>query len=332
MEGQQPPVAQKAVVLRDYGSPANVLTVQQNVALRPLRENDVLVEVHASSVNPIDWKICVGYARSFLSLELPTILGYDFSGVVLDLGAKAKSEGRLSIGQEVWGMSKTRGAYATHLVVDASVVGPKPASLSHLETASIPLAGLTAYQGLVNVGGLTRGQRVLILGASGGVGSAAVYLAKALGLFVASTCSERNVDFVTQLGSDRVIDYTKADWSKVLKADSEHQKYDVIYDTVGDRDAWARAPKVLKRGGIFVAIAGQKGEGSVEDQDQIYQYKFFITDSNKDDLEKIKEIVDGGAFHAHLDSVYPLEQLAEAFEKSKAGKVVGKIGIKVKGE
>jgi len=283
-------------------------------------------------VNPIDWKICVGYVKGFINLTFPYVLGYDLSGVIVAVGSAVEREGRLHVGQAVWADAGTRGAYATHVVVSTKYVAPKPSKISHLQAATLPLVALTAYQSF-QAAGLTAGHKVLVLGASGGVGFVAVYIAKALGFSVTATCSEKNVAFVTSLGADRVVDYTKESWSEVLKGDgSEEAKYDAIFDTVGDKNAWARAPAVLKRGHTFVAVAGNKGEDGVEDQGQSYTYKFVVCNSNYQDLAKIGELVETGAIHAHIDSVFPLEEVAQAFVKSQAGKVVGKIAIKVKEE
>jgi 2-desacetyl-2-hydroxyethyl bacteriochlorophyllide A dehydrogenase len=214
----------KAAVIDAFG-PESLLEVRE-VPKPEISDDEMLVEVHASSVNPIDWKIGDGMMGDRYGDEFPMILGLDASGVVVGAGANVTG---FKVGDEVFGRSTngTGKCYAEFVVLNPETVVQKPEQISHAEAAAMPLAALTALNGLKNFGALTPGQRVLIIGGSGGVGTYAVQIAKNIGAEVTAVCSTGNVDLVRELGADRVIDYTQQD---PLETDAP---YDLIYDTVG---------------------------------------------------------------------------------------------------
>ena len=232
----------RAAVYREYGKPADVLRLEENYPVPKVGHEDVLVEVHACSINPIDWKKMSGFLailEQFTGdLEGGSTTGFDFSGKVVGLG-RGVTTGRLRVGDGVFGMAfvLTTGACAEYVAVDQSLVSHKPAALTHKEAASIPLAGLTSYQSLVHFGGLqytskeseSERQKVLLLGASGGTGSLGAQIAKIMGAKVTATCSSRNNDLVKSLGVEQTVDYRVEDVYEAM----EGKEFDVLYDCVG---------------------------------------------------------------------------------------------------
>lgn len=214
-----------------------------------LRENDVMVEIHAASVNPLDGKIRDGEFKLILPYRLPLVLGNDVAGVVVRVGANVR---QFKPGDAVYarpGQDRI-GTFAEYIAIDAGDVALKPANLSMEEAASIPLVALTAWQALVERAKLQKGQRVLIHAGSGGVGTKAIQLAKHLGAHVATTVSTANIDLVKSLGADVVVDYKKDDFDKVLKG------YDVVLNSLG-KDTLEKSLAVLKPGGKLISISGR---------------------------------------------------------------------------
>ena len=198
----------KAIRFHEYGGP-EVMKLEE--IPRPVpKDDEILVRVHAMSVNPVDWKIREGYVRKMMDIPLPAIPGGDLSGVIEAAGAQA---GGLAVGQSVYAMIGLMGAYAEHVAIKAEIAAPKPASLDHVHSASVPLAALTAYQGFFEQGGLKAGQRVLVHAAAGGVGGFAVQLARNAGAEVMGTASPSNAEYVRTLGAVDVIDYHDADYA-----------------------------------------------------------------------------------------------------------------------
>ena len=233
----------KAVRIHSYGGP-EVLVYED--APRPQPEpNDVLVRVHAAGINPVDWKIREGYGKDRLGHRLPLILGWDLSGVVEAVGPGVE---RLKVGDEVYSRPDISrdGAYAEYIAIRESLAALKPKSIDHVHAAAIPLAAMTAWQALFDAAGLSRGQRVLIHAAAGGVGSFAVQIAKWKGAYVIGTASTRNQDFLRELGVDSAIDYQSVAFETVVR------DVDVVLDTIGG-DTQARSWMVLKKGGVLVS-------------------------------------------------------------------------------
>jgi len=216
----------KAVCIYSYGGPS-VLKYEEMPRPHP-DEDEVLVRVHASGINPVDWKVREGHLKEMLHHTLPLVLGWDVSGVVETLGSEVK---HLKVGDEVFSRPDISrdGTYAEFVVIKESEIALKPKSIDHIHAAALPLAGLTAWQTLFDAGALSAGQRVLIHAGAGGVGHLAVQLAKWKGAHVIATASAHNHDFLRKLGADQIIDY------KTVRFEETIEPVDVVLDTLGGR-------------------------------------------------------------------------------------------------
>lgn len=310
----------KAAVVDRYG-PAYSFKLRE-MPEPAIKENEILVKVKASSVNPVDWKIRQGKLKIITGTNFPKILGADFCGEVAKTGSEVK---KYKEGDLVYGMvSAVRGgAYAAYLRVNEKNLALKPAKISTAEAAGIPLAGLTALQGLRDHCRITPEQKVLINGASGGVGTYAVQIAKAMGARVTAVCSTDNVQLVKELGAERVIDYTR---ENPLRSGA---KYHTIFDAHGNL-SFRKASKSLYDDGIMVTTLPTPGNLF-----QIFLSKFSKTNSMKtfsvapshQDLEELKRLVEKGQLKTIVDSAYSLKDLAEAHERSQTGHARGKVVV-----
>ncbi len=321
-----------AILYRCYGSP-EVLKLEQ--AAKPVPADDqLLVRVHASSVNPFDWHYMRGepyIMRMQVGFGAPkdARMGVDFSGTVDQVG---KGVTRFKVGDEVFGAaSGSFGEYVT--VRESRAVAKKPANISHEQAAAIPIAAVTALQALRDQAKVSAGKKVLVNGASGGVGTYAVQLAKVMGANVTGVCSTRNVDMVVSLGADRVYDYKNVDF--VTKGD----RYDVIIDTVGNRDL-RDLQKVLEPGGTAVIIGGPSDGpwlGALKIPLKILFYKpfadgdfkFFLAKLNQQDLEYLASLMESGQMKSVIDKTYPLAEVPAAVAYQEEGHARGKVVIKV---
>jgi len=309
-----------------------------------LRENDVMVEIHAASVNPLDAKIRDGEFKLILPYRLPLVLGNDVAGVVVRVGANVR---QFKPGDEVYARpGKDRiGTFAEYIAIDAADIALKPANLSMEEAASIPLVALTAWQALVERAKLQKGQRVLIHAGSGGVGTIAIQLAKHLGAHVATTVSTANVDLVKSLGADFVVDYKKDDFEKVLKG------YDVVLNSLG-KDTLEKSLAVLKPGGKLISISGppdpdfgrENGFGWLLQQVMRFLsfgirrkskglgigYSFLFMTANGAQLGKITALIEAGAIRPVIDRAFPFEKTNQALDYVETGRAKGKVVIAVK--
>lgn len=312
----------KAVVMRKYGTP-DVLEIA-NISRPQIDDNQVLVEVYASSVNPVDWKIRKGNLKLFMRKKLPCILGGDIAGRVVEVGNKVQF---FRVGDEVFGkidISKN-GAYAEYVATSASHLALKPQNMNFEEAATLPLAGLTALQALRNMGGIRKGMNVLINGCSGGVGSFAVQLAKAYGCKVTGVCSNRNMQFAKDLGADRVIDYTQQEIVSL------QEEYDIFFDVVGNQE-YSKVKHILQRGGVFVTTLPSFNIlllGSIHNLVSSRKMKEIFVKESKKDLEILADFVDAGLLKTHIDKSYDLIDVAEAHQYSETGRVVGKLSLKI---
>ena len=307
----------KAVEIHRYGGPDELK--YEDAPVPAINPDDVLVRIHASGVNPIDWKIRQGAPRSGDQPPLPRILGWDFSGVIEKVGNEVTG---FKPGDEVYGRPDIprNGTYAEYIAVRAGVIARKPATIDHKAAAGVALAGLTAWQALFEHGGLTSGQRVLINGASGGVGTFAVQFAKWKDAYVIGTASGTNVLFLEELGADEVIDYTKGDFTEKLN------DIDVVLDTRGGK-AQEQLLKVLKPGGILVSIVG------ISDADTIkakgLRSAAFMAESRPNELIQIAELIDAGVVIPVISRIFPLQDAAEAHRLGEKGHTRGKIVLQV---
>ena len=309
----------KAIQINGYGD--NSVVALNEKADRPrVSAGKVLVEVHAAGVNPVDWKIREGYLKGMMPLAFPATLGSDFSGVVVEVG-----EGVTNVkqGDEVYGMANamTGGSFAEFTVVDAKSLSPKPTKATHAEAASLPLVGLSTWQALVKQIRLQKGQKILIHGGAGGIGTIAIQLAKHLGAYVVATASQADVNYVKGLGADEVIDYQSEKFEKKIK------NYDAVFDTAGG-DAYQKSFQVVKEGGIIVSMVEQPNEELMAKYKITAKAQF--TQPNADQLVKLASLVDDGVIKPHVDKSFSMEQAKETFSYQQTGSPQGKVVITVK--
>jgi len=307
----------KAVRIHEYGN-ADVLAYE-DAPLPSITSNDVLVRVVAASVNPVDWKIREGYLRQMISYPLPLTLGWDVSGVVEAVGAGVS---RFKVGDAVFSRPdiKRNGTYAEYVAIREDEVAYKPKTVSHVEAASLPLAGITAWEALFTAAQLAAKQRVLIHAGSGGVGSLAVQLAKSRGAFVIATTSGRNRAFVKSLGADEVIDYRAQPFEEVVN------DVDVVFDTIGGEvqdSSWS----VLKPGGILVSIISPPSKERAKTLG--VRNAFVFIEPNAEILAQLSELVDIGWLRPIVGAEFALEDVAKAHALSQTGRAVGKIVLYV---
>ncbi len=280
-------------------------------------DNEVLIDVAAAAVNPIDWKIVSGAMKAFIPLPLPFTPGVDAAGTVLAVGRNVST---LSPGDEVMGFIGIVGAFASRIVVDPARLARKPARLSFAEAAAIPAATLTAWQALHEHGELRKGQRVLIHAAAGGVGSAAVQLARLAGAHVIGTASAGNREYVQGLGAAEVIDYRAKDFAEQVS------DVDLVLDLVGGTTQ-ARSWSVLKRGGILVSTVS-KPDARHGDEAQATG-RHFATRSDGPQLAALGVLHASGDLRTHIDSVFSLPEASHALARSMDGHVRGKVILDV---
>ena len=317
----------RAIVIREYGSSEKLTLVEQE-APRPGPE-EVLIRVRAAGVNPVDWKIRSGMLRLVLRLRFPFVPGFDISGEIVAIGSNVT---RFKLGDQVYALlgPPRAGGYAELAVAPESAVALKARSQSHIEAASMPVAALTAIQALRDLGRLKPGQSALINGASGGVGTFAVQIAKALGAQVTGVCGPSNIELVRSLGADQVLDYTKDDFTK------RDEIYDVILDAVAT-SSFGKCRKVLApRGtyittlpGLSVLINGYVLLPLLRIVGEQRRAKTLFAKARSADLEFLASLADEGKLKAIIDRVYPLEQARAAHERSETGRARGKIVLEI---
>ena len=308
----------RAVVAHEYGGPG-VLKLE-NVPVPQPKDNEVLVRVAASGVNPADPLIVSGrYAKEF-GTHLPLVPGYDMAGVVEKTGAQIK---RLKVGDPVYAYLLWGGGWAEYCITNEEEAALKPKSLTYPEAASVPLAALTAWQALVDAAELSTGQTVLIHGGSGGVGSFAIQIAKARGARVIATASTLNQDLLKELGADVAIDYTKTRFEDVAR------DVDVVLDTVGG-DTLARSYGVVKKGGIITTIRG--GLDQAELTKRGIRGVGIASHPNADELARITQLIEEKKIKPIVSQVLPLSAAVKADEQAETHHTRGKIVLKIRDE
>ena len=307
----------KAVRIHIYGS-SDVLKIE-NIPLPTILDDDVLIKIYATSVNPLDWKVREGLLQRMNLHKLPMTLGWDVSGVIEKIGDKVT---KFKVGDEVFTRPALErdGSYAEYIAVRENEVAFKPKSLTHEESAAIPLAGITAWEVLIKTAHIKKEQRVLIHAASGGVGTIAVQLAKARGCYVIGTTSTANVDLVKSLGVDEVIDYKNQNFSAIVK------DVDVVFDTLGG-EIQEKSWKILKKNGILVSIVKQPNSESAQKYNVRYGYVFIKPDAEA--LTELVKMIDGGKIKPVVKTVLTLDEIKKAHDLSQSGRAKGKIIIKV---
>ncbi|WP_025146662.1 NADP-dependent oxidoreductase [Pedobacter jeongneungensis] len=307
----------KAVRIHEFGGP-EVLSIDEIPVPQPAPD-EVLIKVHATSVNPVDWKIREGQRKEKFPAKLPLTLGWDVSGNIEDLGEKVSSFRK---GDEVYGRPDPtkNGAYAEYIVVKANIISIKPTSIGHTEAAAVPLAGLTAWQALFDHGLLKTGQKVLIHAAAGGVGTYAVQFAKWKGAHVIGTASSANIDFLKRLGADEVIDYKMEDFETVLS------DVDLVLDTIGGETQF-KSLNILKAGGRVITTL--MPEFVAEAKAKKLHLIGFTAQSIPGQLAEIATLIDSGKVKPVIEKVLPFTSAKQAQTESEQGHTRGKIVLQV---
>ena len=317
----------KAIVLKSFGGPEafELCDVPQPVP----EAGQVLVRVHATSINPLDYQVRRGDYADLV--PLPAITGHDVSGVVAAIGPGVTS---FSVGDEVWYTPQIfdgPGSYAEYHVAAESIVGKKPASLSHFEAASLTLVGGTAWEALVVRAALRVGESILIHGGAGGVGHVAVQLARAIGAKVFTTVRETNFQFARSLGADVVIDYKHDDYVEAILQETGGRGVDVVFDTIGG-DTLSRSPDVLAQLGRVVSIVDTaQPQNLIQAWGKNASYHFVFTRQNRGKLDELSALVERGQLRPHVGAVYSLAELplAHARLESPHNGLQGKIAIAI---
>lgn len=320
---QTKPVAatMRAVTTPQWGAATDAL-VPQTVATPQPGPTEILVEVHAVGINPVDWK-----SRASGSFDLwgdPVILGWDVSGVVVATGGGASL---YEVGDEVFGMPRfphQAGAYAEYVAAPSRQFAPKPARLSHVEAAALPLVGLTAWQGLAEVAKVQPGQRVLVHAAGGGLGHVAVQVAKALGAHVIGTASAGKHDWLRSLGADELIDYRTTDFTDAVS------DVDVVFDGIGG-DYAERSVDVVSDGGTIVVLPSPVSPAAIERAAaRDITIGWTLVEPDRHGLLKLAELVESGQLKPEIAATFPLSQVATAHELGEEGHTAGKIVLEVR--
>ncbi|MER9403122.1 NADP-dependent oxidoreductase [Mesorhizobium caraganae] len=308
----------RAVVQNSVGGP-DVLVITDRPSPSP-KSGEVLVRVHAAGINPVDGSVRAGYYP--LLGEPPFTLGWDISGTVEALGPGVN--GGLKVGDAVFGMPlfpKQAAAYAELAVTPADEIAPKPRTIDHNHAGALPLAGLTAWQGIVRHGGLKPGQRVLIHAAAGGVGHLAVQIAKARGAYVIATASPKKLDFVRSFGADEVVDYTKGDFT------AEVRDIDLVLDPMGSDHA-DQSLTVLKDGGVLVSLLNVHDTTRAKATARNIRVERMSVVPDREGLVELGKLVDAGKLAVHVAKSFPLEQ-AGAAHAFLATRPIGKVVLTV---
>ncbi|MFL6686444.1 NADP-dependent oxidoreductase [Paraburkholderia graminis] len=332
----------RAFILERYGRKhgAHIADVPEP----QLRDDDVLIQVHAASLNVLDSKIRDGEFKLILPYRLPLILGNDVAGVIVRVGPRVQ---RFKVGDEVYARpDKDRiGTFAELIAVKEADVSIKPKTLSMEEAASIPLVGLTAWQALIEKAQLRKGQKVLIHAGSGGVGTFAIQLAKHLGAFVATTTSTANVEWVKGLGADVVIDYKKDDFEKTLAG------YDVVINSL-DAATLHKSLRVLRPGGRLISISGPPDPDFAKElglpgfltlatrllsyrirkaaKRLKISYSFLFMRASGDQLAQITSLIEGGVIRPVVDRIFAFDSIGEAMAYVDSGRAKGKVVVKMR--
>jgi len=317
-KAQAVPKMMNAILAHEYGGPE--VLKYEDVPVPEPKENEILVRVIASGVNPADPLILNGkYAREF-GTHLPLILGYDMAGVVVKTGPKVT---KLKVGDPVYAYLLWGGGWAEYCISNEGESAIKPKALTFMDAASVPLAALTAWQALIDIGKIQAGQTVLIHGGSGGVGSFAIQIAKARGARVIATASTANQDLLKQLGADIAIDYTKQKFEEIA------HDVDLVLDPVG-RDTLARSYGVVKKGGIVVTIVSRCDETELKKHE--IRGASLSSHPNAVELSEITKLIEAGKIKPIVSQVLTLTDAAKADAQAETHHTRGKIVLKIADE
>ncbi|EJQ68876.1 MULTISPECIES: NADP-dependent oxidoreductase [Bacillus] len=331
----------RAMVIDKYGKVPMRMT---EMPTPEINQYEVLAEIHAASINPIDFKIRDGKVKLLLKYKMPLILGNDFSGVIVKVGTKVT---QFKVGDEIYARPRKDkiGTFAEYIAIHEDDIALKPKNLTFEEAASIPLVGLTSYQALHDIMQLQKGQKILIHAGSGGVGTFAIQLAKIMGATVATTASEAGENLVKSLGADEIINYKNEKFEDILK------NYDAVFDTLGGTTL-EKSFDIIKSEGNIVSISGMPnarfgkefGSGFFKtllfslaskkltalEKKHNAQYSFLFMKPSGDQLRIIAKYIESGQIKPIIDRIFPFEDTQKAMEYSESGRAKGKIIVKIK--
>ena len=332
----------KALQITGYGDAKNNLIFSE-VEKPTIKDNQVLIEIHSASANPIDYKIIEGLLKQIRKLTFPCPIGFDVAGIVVERGSNVTN---LKVGDEVYSRvpSESPGTFAEYIAVDSDVVCLKPSNLNFSESASLPLVGLTTIQSF-DKASLKSGNKVLIHAGSGGIGTFAIQYAKSKGAYVYTTTSTKNVEWVKELGADKVIDYKTENYLNIVN------NIDIVYETLGGNytiDAF----KVIKNGGKVVSLVGDVDKETARElklngvfrfmlalkrmkitkqiKHKSAYYKLILMNSNGTQLNEIKKLVEDKLIKPVIDKEFSFSESIDALHYQKSGRAKGKIIIKIK--
>ncbi|HSO58597.1 MAG TPA: NADP-dependent oxidoreductase [Paenisporosarcina sp.] len=310
----------KAIVIDQYGE--KEVLQEREIAQPIIQDDQVLLEIHATSINPIDWKLRAGYLKEMLPFEFPIILGWDAAGIIAE---KGKNVSNFEVGDRVFTRPATtrQGTYAEYVAVEENLLAHMPSSMSFEDAAAIPLAGLTAWQCLVDFSGIKKDDKVLIHAGAGGVGTFAIQIAKSFGAYVATTASGENVEFLKSLGADVVINYKEEEFSEILT------DFDIVLDSMGG-DIQSNSYKVLKPNGKLVSIA----QPPSEEEAQRHQVTagFVWLEPKGEQLQHLADMYESGKLKVVIAESFDFNEkgLKEAHALSETHHARGKIVIQIK--
>lgn len=312
----------KVIQIKKYGS-NDVVEVNETAPAPSLSSGKILVNIKASGVNPVDWKIREGYMQQIMPLQFPSTLGLDFSGVVKQVEEDVHSD--FKQGDEVYGQASIfsggSGAFAELALASKDSIAHKPKTLNYLEAAALPLVGVSAWQAFVERIGLSKDKKVLVQGGAGGIGSIGIQLAKHLDAFVATTVSTDDKQFVQELGADQVIDYKTQNFEDIV------HDYDAVFDTVGG-DTYKRSFKVLKKGSGMIVSTLEQPNSELMNQYGI-KAVFLFSQVNRQRLTKLAEWVDQNNIKVNIDKTFSLDEAAKALDYQKEGHPRGKLVLTI---
>ena len=311
----------KAAQITKYGGSEVVQINQSTPVPNDPSAGKVLVNIRAAGVNPADWKFRDGFFKQMMPLKFPSTLGWDFSGVIEKLGEGVSDYKQ---GDEVYGQASEitggSGAFAEMALATADSIAHEPKALSHEQAAGLPTVGVSAWQALVETIGLTDGQKILIHGGAGGIGSIAIQMAKYRGAHIATTVRANDMQYVKELGADEIIDYQTQNFDDLL------HDYDAVYDNVGG-ETYTRSFKILKKGGIIVSMLEQPNQQLMEQFG--VKAVFQLTQVNRERLTKLAQWVDQNNIRVNVDRAFPLEEAGKALDYQKDVHPRGKVVVEI---
>ena len=332
----------KAFVINKYSKNGSLQLTQMSVP--EVKDQDILVDIHAAGVNLLDSKIKTGEFKLILPYKLPLILGHDVAGVITKVGKNVK---KFKVGDEVYARVRDHriGTFAEFIAINEADAALKPKNLSMEEAASIPLVALTAWQVLVERAKIKKGEKVFIQAGSGGVGTIAIQLAKHLGATVATTASAKSFDLLEKLGADIVIDYKNSDFENRLS------NYDVVLNSQ-DKETLEKSLRILKSGGKLISISGPPTPDFAKEikapwfvkiilslissgirkkaKNKNVDYSFLFMKADGEQLNEITKLIEAGIIEPVMDKVFPFDKTNEALSYVESGRAKGKVVIKIK--